>query len=84
MNANDDTPCSGESVSDASVDYEKLAQALLSRELERHGHNLKEAFWSVSGSLDRGEGLDAEEWSELEEQVRQARFLVERVEEAME
>lgn len=78
------TPRSGESVSDASVDYEKLAQALLSRELERRACDFHEIFMASSRAVGRGEDLDAATLRELEQQITQAEFLVEELREAME
>jgi hypothetical protein len=83
MNADKSTPPSGESVTDASVDYQKLGQTLLSRELERHAYDLREVFMSASVAVDRDGDLDADDLLRLEVELEQARFLVEDLREAM-
>lgn len=84
MNANDDTPRSGENVSGESVDYEQLGQTLLRQQLDLRGAALSRVFMEASQAVERGDGLDAEDLSELEHELRRAQFLVEDVREAME
>ena len=84
MNANDGTPCNGESVSDASVDYQNIGQRLLYRELERHAYAVRESFMAAAVAVERGDDLDAGDVVELEEQLEQAQYLVESLREALE
>jgi len=58
-NANDDSPSTGKESSDASVDYQKLGQTLLSQELERHAYDVREKFMEVSVAV--GHGADRDE-----------------------
>ena len=83
MNANDDTPCNGESVSDASVDYQSIGQRLLCQELERHAYAVREEFMEKSVAVDHGADLTETDVAELEEALRQAQFLVEDLREAV-
>jgi TolA-binding protein len=82
-NASDDSPSTGKESSDASIDYQNLGQTLLSQELERHAYALRESFVAASTAVERGDRLDADDVSELEEQLRQAQFLVEELREAV-
>jgi len=84
MNANDDTPCNGESVSDASVNYQNIGQRLLYRELERHAYAVREEFIEKSVAVGHGSDLTEMDVAELEEQLQQAQFLVEDLREALE
>jgi hypothetical protein len=84
MNANDDTPCNGENVSDESIDYQQLGQRLLCQELERHAYAVREEFVEESVAVDHGAGLNGTDVAELEEALRQAQFLVEDLRESLE
>ena len=84
MNANDDSSRSRESVSDASIDYEKLAQTLLSRELERHAYDIRVVFMAASAAVERGDGLDAADLRDLEGELERAQFFLDELREAME
>lgn len=83
MNASDSTPPSGESVSDASVDYEQLGQTLLQSELERQGTVLNQQFLQVAEKARRGDRVDQEDLDELKKHLELARQLTVTVEEAI-
>jgi hypothetical protein len=75
------TPPSGESVSDASVDYQNLGQTLVRSELERLGYDLRERFTQVGLRADRGD-LDEDDLRQLRAELDHATQLVEAIEEA--
>lgn len=79
MNASDDTPCSGESVSDAST-WETVARKLLRSELERVGGDLRESFYRLSLSIGSGEPVDPKAVDALGLQMMEAQILVEYLE----
>jgi hypothetical protein len=83
MNANDDTSPSGESVSDASISYQNLGQRLLCREFERQGYAVRDSFMAAAVAVEHGDGLDAGDVRELQEQVKQAQLLVELLRESL-
>lgn len=78
MDASDDTPRTGENVSEAQVDYQKLGQKLLERELERHAYEIRERFTAVDGA-----DLDVDTLHDLEEVHRRAGFLLQVVRECL-
>jgi hypothetical protein len=82
-NASEPTPPSGESVSDASVDYESIGQRLLQAELERHAADLAVSFRQVAQQVRRGEDVDAEDLAQLRSELNDATALLELVEEAV-
>jgi tRNA threonylcarbamoyladenosine modification (KEOPS) complex Pcc1 subunit len=82
-NADKPTPPNGESVSDASVDYESIGQRLLQAELERHADELAVSFRQTAQQVRRGEDVDAEDLAQLRSELNSAVVLVELVEEAM-
>ena len=76
MNADDNTPSSGESVSDAS-NWETVARELLRSELEHTGGNLRECFDRLALEIESGEPVDPERVDELELEMMKAQVLVE-------
>jgi len=83
MNASDPTPCKGENVTDASFDYETLAQTLLRREFERIAYGVRDEFALAAAQLARGEDLTLEDVHELEHELRQAESVISLVRESV-
>lgn len=80
MTANDDTPPSGENVSDESVDYQSIGQTLLRGELERVGYAVRDEFQQLSMKVERGGDLDESDVSQLRAALDEAAQLVDLIE----
>lgn len=69
-----------ESGSGQSIDYEYLGRQLLKERLEYHGVEIRTTFAIMASRIDRGEEISHEMVTELDEVLRQARYMVDTVE----
>lgn len=83
MNANNDTPRSGESVSDVAPD-EQPADYSLRGELEYHGQAVRDAFFQASESVRVDGSLHRQDLKNMREALEHAERFVELVEEDVE
>jgi hypothetical protein len=66
MTASDDTPRSGESVSeDSAINWEQLGRLLLAGELERQGFELRDQYLALARMVKEGDEIGAEEMAML-------------------
>jgi hypothetical protein len=79
MNANDDTPRNGESVTDVS-DWESIGRELLQYQLEQSSAEVWEAFRQVAARVGRGEDVTAEELHQLNTAYENLGLAIESVE----
>ena len=81
MNASDDTPRSGENVSDAST-WEQIGRQLLQSELEQVTHEVWEAYGQTAERVGRGRELRYEDLERLWHAQHELRMVMELVEDA--
>jgi ClpP class serine protease len=83
MNANDDTPSSGESVSNGS-NWESVGRELLQSEVEKASGEVWETYRLFAERVARGDRVDGEDLSELRDAHHQLTMVLELVEELAE
>lgn len=80
MTASKSTSHSEESMSDSSVDYERLGRELLIARLEIEAIEIRDLYFEVARSVKNGNDLGESELRKLEEADRLTRDLVQIVE----
>lgn len=84
MTPEDSTPRSGESLSNSSINYERLARDLLIDELEFQAYEIRDLYFQVARTLKDGGDLGAEELHKLQSADARSRDLVQLVKESIE